>query len=217
MNNRNFGLIGIFASILLFVGDMLLYGHFGNASEFSKNIQMVAQNSSQARLFIGGIFGPIGAMLYIAGFWHIYLNTKQYSRFVSIIIFLCLSCMMFFGGTYHAIWTVRMLLLKYPLASADNSNLFLISFNAYFKTIFNISLLIGYFGGILLAILILIHKSIYPRWVVIVNPAILFLLTPLIRHISYPFGSILFGGYINIVLFVFLTISVIATWKKQQD
>jgi hypothetical protein len=215
MNKRNFGLIGIFASILLFIGDMLLYGHFGNASEFSKNIQIVAQNSSQTRLFIGGILGPIGAMLYISGFWHIYLNTKQYSRFVSIIIFISLSCMMFFGGAYHSIWTIRMLLLKYPLASVDYSNLFLISFNNYFKTIFNISLSVGYLGGILLAILILIHKSVYPRWIVIVNPPILFFLTPLIKHVSYPFGSIIFGGYINIVLFVFLTTSVITTWKEK--
>src|SRR4030043_1214657 len=120
MNNRYFGLIGVFASILLFIGDMLLYGHFGSASEFSKNIQIVANDSSQIRLFIGGILGPIGAMLYIAGFWHIYLNTKQYSRFGSIIIFISLSCMMFLGGAYHSIWTIRMLLLKYPLVSVDS-------------------------------------------------------------------------------------------------
>jgi hypothetical protein len=214
MKNRYFGIIGIFASMLLFIGDMLLYGHFGNASEFSKNIQIVAQNSSQIRLFIGGILGPIGAMLYIAGFWHIYLNTKQYSRFVSKLILISLSCMMFFGGTYHSLWTIRMLLFKYPMASVDNTCLFLESFNCYFKTIFNISLLIGYLGGILLAILIFFHKSAYPRWIIIVNPGIMLLLTPFMKHLSHPFGSIIFGGYINIVFFIFLTISVIVTWKE---
>jgi hypothetical protein len=215
MNKRYFGLIGISGSILLFIGDMFLYGHFGSACEFNKNIQIVAQNASQMRLFIGGILGPIGAMLYIAGFWHIYLNTKQYGRSVPLIIFISLTCMMLLGGAYHSIWAIRMLLLKYPLASADSSNLFVTSFNCYFRTFFNSSLLIGYIGGVLLVILILFHKSNYPRWIVLANPGILLLLTPLIKHVSSPFGSILFGGYINIVFIIFLSISVITTWKEK--
>jgi hypothetical protein len=217
MKNRYFGLIGVFASMLLFIGDMLLYGHFGSASEFNKNILIVAQNSSQTRLFIGGILGPIGAMLYIAGFWHIYLNTKQYSRFLSMTIFISLSCMMFLGGAYHSIWTIRMLLLKYPLSCIDSSNLFIRSFSNYYKLLYNLSLAIGYAGGVLLIILILFHKSNYPRWIIAVNPAMLFLLTPLIKYVPYPLGSILMGGYINIMFFIFLTASVITTWNSKNS
>jgi hypothetical protein len=156
-------------------------------------------------------------MLYIAGFWHIYLNTKQYSRFGSMTIFISLSCMMFLGGAYHSIWTIRMLLLKYPLACVDASNLFIRSFSYYYKLLYNISLAIGYIGGVLLIILILFHKSRYPRWIVCVNPGILLLLTPLIKHVSYPFGSILIGGYINIIFFIFFIISVITTWNEKNS
>ena len=215
MNKRYFGLIGILGSLLLFIGDMFLYGNFGNASEFTENIQIVAQNASHIRLFIGGILGPAGAMLYIAGFWHIYLNTKSNNPLLAAIIFICFTCMMSFGGAYHTIWTVRMLHLKYALVSVGNTGLFLSSFNLFLDTIFYVSLSVGYIGVVFLVILILWRKSLYPRWIVLTNPGITLLLAPLIKRVPYPFGSILFGGYINIVFFIFLTCSVITTWKEK--
>lgn len=214
MDKRYYGAIGILGSLLLFVGDMFLFGHFGNGVEFNDKIQIVAQNASETRLFIGGILGPLGAMLYVFGFWHIYLNTKKSSPVISLIIFLSLACMMFFGGAYHTIWTVRMLLFKYPV-SIDNSSLFVTSFNAFLTTIFNISLAVGYVGGLLLVILILLRKSIYPRWIILITPGILLFFAPLVKRISSPFGAVLFGGYLNLVFFIFLTCSVIFTWKEK--
>jgi hypothetical protein len=216
MNKRYFGLVGILGSLLLFIGDMFLYGYFGGARGFNDTIQIVAQNESQVRLFIGGLLGPIGAMLYIAGFWHVYLNTKGHSRSVSLIVFISLTCMMMFGGAYHAIWTVRMLLFKFPSASVDASNLFIASFNRYFNALFIISASIGYIGGIFLLFLVLFHKSSYPRWTAVVNPGILLPLAPLAKQAPSPFGSILYGGYINIVFFIFFSFSVMATWKEKK-
>lgn len=215
MNKRYYGAIGILGSILLFVGDMFLFGHFGNAIEFDHNIEIVAQHASQTRLFIGGILGPLGAMLSVFGFWHIHLNTKKSSPLISLIIFISLTCMMFFGGSYHTIWTVRMLLFKYPLSAVDNATLFISSFNTFLTTIFIITVAVGYVGGLLLAILILLRKSIYPRWTVLITPGILLLFAPLVKHISSPIGSVVFGGYLNLVFFIFLTCSVIFTWNEK--
>jgi hypothetical protein len=213
MNKRYFGLTGLLGAIVLFVGDMFLYGHFGSAAEFTVAVQAVARNASQTRLLIGGLLGPIGAMLYIPGFWHVHLNTMQNSRSVSRIIFICLTCMMLFGGTFHGLWAVRMLLLKYSPSPAEGADLLIASFNRYLNSVFALSLSIGCIGGILLILIILFNKTGYPRWMVLVNPGLLLLLTPLIKHIPYPFGSIIYGGYINIVFIVFFSCSVIATWE----
>ncbi len=214
MDKRYFGLIGILGSVLLFSGDMLLYGHFGSADEFYGNIQILAQNESQLRLFVGGLAGPLGAMLCVAGFWHIYVNIKRYSPSTALIIFFSLTGMMFFGGAFHTLWAVRMLIFKYLLLSIDNANIFITSFNSYLNTTFIISVMIGCIGGLLMIILILFRKSPYPRWVVFTNPGILLLLTPLIKRIPSPAGLIIYGGYLNIVFIIFFTCSVIITWGK---
>jgi hypothetical protein len=217
MNQRNFGLLGVLGAMILFIGDMLLYGHFGSAGEFNTGIQAVAREASSARLYIGGLVGPAGAMLYIAGFRHIYLNTKRSGRLLSWSIFICLTCMMLFGGAYHALWTVRMLLFKHPGPSAGGSNLFLASFDGYFKAVFSVSLSTGYIGGVLLACCILFFKTNYPRWTVLANPGILLLSTPLMRHIPYPIGAIAYGGCINLAFIVFFTVSAFAARKEENE
>ena len=215
MNSRFLGVMGILGSMLLFTGDMFLYGQFGSGRDFNGNIMIVARDASQAGLFIGGLLGPIGAMLYIAGFWHLYLNTRPYSRSGSWIVFISLTCMMMFGGAYHTIWTVRMLILKYSSAFVGGSNLFIDSFNGYFKALFNISLASGTIGGMALAILTVFKRSNYPRWIVAVNPAVLLLAIPLIEQAPPPFGSIIMGGSINIAFMIFFTVSVVATRNKK--
>jgi hypothetical protein len=208
--------MGILGSLLLFAGDMFLYGYFGDARGFQDAIKIVAQNESRIRMFIGGLLGPVGALLCVAGFWHVYLNTKRHSRYLSLIVFISLTCMMVFGGAYHAVWTVRMLLYKYALASVDVSILFIASFNRFLNALFIISASIGGIGGILLLFLVLFRKSGYPRWTALANPGILLPLAPLIKQAPSPFGSILYGGYINIVFLIFFSFSVMTTWKEKK-
>jgi hypothetical protein len=209
--------MGVAGSIVLFIGDMLLYGRFGSAGGFTDALQAAAGNASETRLFIGGMLGPAGAMLVIPGFWHIHLNTRRNSRSLSAVVFISLTCMMLFGGAFHALWTIRMLLLKHALPSAAGASPFIGSYNRYLNSIFAVALSIGSIGGALLIVMILFHKTIYPRWMVLVNPGLLLLLTPLVRRIPRPLGSIIYGGYLNIIFIVFFTASVIVSWKLKAE
>src|SRR5579859_4811589 len=75
-NRRIAGLCGLAGALLFFVGDMLFYGHLGSGANFSAGLLNTVTHASDARLFAGGLVGPLAACLCIIGFWHVYLNTR---------------------------------------------------------------------------------------------------------------------------------------------
>jgi len=214
MNRRVSGIIGLIASIILFLGDMLLYGHLGSASGFWDGAKTVASEASLGRLFAGGILGPIGALIYIVGFWHVYLNTKQAGKIAAKIVFIGCTSMMVIGGTFHALWTIRMLLFKFGIPDMHSLELFTEAVNSYSSFTYTISSVPGYLVFPILFYLVVSGKSQYPRWTVIVNTGLLYLLSFLLSGLSAPFGAVIIGGYINLVFSVFFITSVITTWRE---
>ena len=217
MNRNVYGIIGLTASIVLFSGDMLLYGHFGSASGFLDGAKTVASEASLGRLFAGGVLGPIGALIYIVGFWHIYLNTKQAGKTAALLVFIGCASMIVIGGTYHALWTVQMLLYKYSIPDMHAFELLTEAVHSYSSVIYAISAAAGYPAFFILFYLVVRGKSRYPRWTVIANPGILYILPVFLSGLSAPFGAVIIGGYMNLVFSVFFITSVITTWRDQLD
>ena len=54
---RILGLIGLGAALLMFVGDMCLYGHFGSGEDAISKV--VITNESDTRIVVGGFIGPL--------------------------------------------------------------------------------------------------------------------------------------------------------------
>jgi len=217
MNRRIFGIIGLMGSIILFAGDMLLYGHFGSAGDIYDVIEAAAPHVSMRRLLVGGIIGPIAAFLYIAGFYHVYLNIQRAGRKSAIIVFVSSSLLMIIGGTYHALWTIRMLLLKFRVMDIENLQPFVDAVNSYLRITRITSTIPGYVAFTLLLILVLIGKTNYRRWTIVVNPGLLYLMTLLSSEIPGPLGAVIVGGYINLIFIVFFSTSVITTWRVDSN
>jgi hypothetical protein len=70
------GAAGVSGALLFFAGDMLFYGHLGLGAGFHDGMLATVRNASLARLFAGGLVGPVAACLCIIGFWHVYLNVR---------------------------------------------------------------------------------------------------------------------------------------------
>src|SRR5260221_6469823 len=70
------GAAGIFGALLFFAGDMLFYAHLGPGTGFHEGMLATVSSASLARLFAGGLVGPVAACLCIVGFWHVYLNVR---------------------------------------------------------------------------------------------------------------------------------------------
>lgn len=219
MNRRAAGIIGLVGAIVLFVGDMLLYGHLGSSANFWDGVQRVAEQASLARIYVGGLLGPVGAVMYLAGFWHIYLNTHRAGKRAAKVMLVGLTTMIVSGGAYHVLWVVRILSFRYGLANVADLSPFSDELGFYLTTVYNVSAAPGYLVSPILAVLVLFGRSQYPRWTVLVNPGLLMFLSLLIGTSGFPapVGAVVMGGYINLTFCLFFAVSIITTWKEEPD
>jgi hypothetical protein len=81
----------------------------------------------------------------------------------------------------------------------------------YWRLAYNLAAIPGYFGFLLLAALVLLGKTWYPRWTVLVNPAVLGVLAPMASRIPAPLGAVAVGGFTNLTIVVFFCASILTT------
>ena len=205
---RILGLIGLGAALLMFVGDMCLYGHFGSGGDAIS--RLVITNESDTRIVIGGFIGPIAAILYCVGFFSVYFMISPRSRMLANVIAGGAAAMMVIGGTYHAMWSIRAFLIKAGLSSGDYQALYN-QIKDYTLLFYNTMLVGAGVVSVLLLFAVLSGRSLYPKWTVVVNPGILFLFRPLADFIPAPLGAIVSGGYLNLVFVVFFSVCVLVT------
>ena len=213
MNRRIAGIVGLAGALGLFIGDMLLYGHLGGAGGFLERVETVAADVSLERIFIGGILGPICSLLYIAGFRHVYQNIRKSGEIAARTVFAGCALLIVIGGTYHALWAVRMLIFKYGVVDTQSLEAFVEAVTSYLEITFIASSVPGFIVFPMLIVLVLLGRTEYPRWTVIANPGLLISLSFLVSDLPAPYGLTLYGGYINLVFVVFFVVSVITTWR----
>lgn len=213
MNRRIAGIVGLAGALGLFIGDMLLYGHLGGAGGFLESVEAVASNVSHERIFIGGILGPICSLLYIIGFWHVYQNIQKSGKIAARTVVAGCAVLIVIGGTYHALWAIRMLIFKHGIGDTQSLEAFVEAVTSYLKITFIASSIPGFVVFPMLIVMVLLGRTGYPRWTVILNPGLLISLSFLVSDLPAPYGLTFYGGYINLVFVVFFVVSVITTWR----
>jgi hypothetical protein len=210
------GAAGIFGALLFFTGDMLFYGHFGPGAGFHEGMLATVTNASLARLFAGGLVGPVAACLCIVGFWHVYLNVRPSAARLGQVMLAAFFVLMVFGSAIHTLWTAKGLAIKYCYGNDDaGCRALMQAINSYWNLAYNIGAVPGYAGALLLIALVLLGRTWYPKWTVLANPAALMLLSPLADRAPAPFGAILTGGSTNLAIAIFLAVSLSTTWTLQ--
>ena len=217
-HRRIAGLAGLSGTLLFFAGDMLFYGHLGPGANFHKGMLATVKNASLARLFAGGLVGPVAACLCIIGFWHVYLNVRPAAAGIGKIMFAAFFVLMVFGSAIHTLWTAKGLANKYCYGSDDAAcRVLLPATNAYWDLAYNLGAIPGYAGAVLLIALVVLGKTYYPKWTVLANPAALMLLSPLAEKAPAPFGAILTGGFTNLSIALFFLVSLFTTWTRPEE
>jgi hypothetical protein len=217
-HRRLAAIAGLSGALLFFAGDMLFYGHLGSGASFHQGMLATVRNASQARLFAGGLVGPIAAGLCIIGFWHVYLNVRPSAARIGQVMFAAFFVLMVFGSAIHTLWTAKGLAIKYCYGSDDvGCRALLPATNSYWDLAYNLGATPGYAGAILLLVLVLLGKTYYPKWTVLANPAALILLSPLVEKAPAPFGAILSGGSTNLSLALFFLVSLCTTWTRSYE
>jgi hypothetical protein len=210
------GLAGFAGALLFFCGDMLFYGHFGAGATFHEGMQRIVREGPLVRLFIGGLLGPPAACLCIIGFWHVGQNIAPRSPVLGRLVFYTLAAMMVTGSAVHALWVPRGLAFRYELQLTAYAPDLFGALRRYWELAYDLAAVPAYIGAILLLLIVLLGKSLYPRWTVLANFGLLSLLAPLASQVPAPLGAILVGGFTNLSITVFFLVSVLSTWKTTE-
>lgn len=212
------GIAGLGGALLFFAGDMLFYGHLGSGAGFHQGMLATVRNASLARLYSGGLVGPVAACLCILGFWHVCVNVRSCHARIGRVMFVAFTLLMVSGSAIHTLWTAKGLALKYCYGNDDAACRAVVqAMNQYWGIAYYFGVVPAYFAFILLAGLVLFGKTWYPRWAVLSNPAVLLLLSPFADRAPAPFGAVLLGGFTNLSIAVFFVVSIWTTWQPPAE
>lgn len=198
---------GLLGALLMFTGDMFLYGHFGSGAEFISRYKAVIAGASTLRLYIAGALGPAAATFYLIGAYHLYLRLQPARPLLRFVTSLAFGVMFVIAGAVHAVWAAYALVVRgvaQGQASVDLENIMA----AYLDLVYTMAEVVGYPAALLLFFLVLTRRTTYPRWSAVLNPGLLLLASPVLTYLPSPIGAPFVGGLFNLAFVLFFTLSL---------
>lgn len=201
---RNLALIGALGAAIMLVGDFLYYlTPFKSGVEFSSAPAM--RHMSPERLAWGAAAGPIAGLLYAIGSCVFYAALKPHNRILAILISAGFVLMWTLAGAYHAIYAVVGF-----IDSADTLQLVPLVRGKLIGTMYIIGSICGIMASIAFVYMVLRHKTVFPKWIIVCLPILWAMLQGGIKpFIPSPLGSIVVGGWPN---WCFLAFFLLLAW-----
>jgi len=207
---RLFGLSGIIGSTLFIFGD-LLYNHIPG----SKNSPTVKLSKMpESRLLNAGTLGLIGCWFYVLASLHLYIAFRPAGNIFAFIFLLAFAATMICYGishtAYFAIASGARVAAKLGSDVESGGKLG----NTFFQRLVYITYIPVAIFSLMMIYGIVTGRSLYPRWMVVFLPIIIYLLkTPVMRILKGRLQEIINDSYDNIVLFVFSVLSTVVLWN----
>lgn len=224
MNERIWiaGVLGLTGALLLAVGDQCLYFAAVSGADFMQGLRGIVAAAPTARVLFGAALAPIAALLYLAGFWHVYMRLRTRHPRVAAVIAIGLSLCLLAGAAYHALWGAKALSMKATLGATATVQPAMAALeaqlHAYAANVYLIAEIAGYPSAALLAITIALGHSDYPRWLALLTPAIpLVILQFIAPYTPAPFGSLVAGSASNLSFALFFAASLATLRKPTQS
>ncbi|MEL7060664.1 MAG: DUF6796 family protein [Acidobacteriota bacterium] len=196
------GWVGLSGPLLMFAGDLLLYFQATSSEEFGQRIFEIIRDHDFSRVALGGILGPVAAVLYMAAFLLAVLLIDGRHPRSRIGIFSLFAFMMAIGGAYHA---------QFPLLGfhVDAVQAGILPPSETFPGVaeqpaqYALLLLFSYLGLGALAwgwfgILVAAGRTALPRWSVLLTPFLFFWFSDLGALLPQPLNVIVIGGWFNL-------------------
>lgn len=215
---RTAGVLGLAGALLLAIGDQCLYFAAASGAEFLHGLRGIVAAAPAARVLFGASLAPIAALLYLAGVWHVYMRLRTRHPHIAALIAMGLALCLLAGTAYHALWGAKALTIKATLGATAIEHpamaVLEAQMHAYAANVYLIAEIAGYPSAVLLAIVIVLGYSDYPRWLALLTPAIpLVILQFAAPYTPAPFGSLVAGSASNLSFAMFFTASL-ATMHK---
>lgn len=207
---RLFGISGIIGSILFIFGD-LFYNHIPG----SKNSPTVKMSKMpESRLLNAGTLGLVGCWFYTLASLHLYIAFRPAGDFFAFIVFLTFAAVMICYGishtAYFAIATGSQVAAQLGSDPESGGKLG----NAFYQRLVYITYLPVAISSLMMLYGIVAGRSMYPRWMVVFLPIVIYLLKiPVTRILKGRLREIINDSYDNITLFVFYVLSTVVLWN----
>lgn len=210
-NLRWTGYAGLMGSLLMYAGDMLLYFTTQPIPDVDKDLLPSMGTVPLERLTVGGLLGPLAAILYIIGFYHLFLRVKYARRKTASWMLAFLSISVIFGGAYHAFFPA------FGIVSSQGHPEIIDCFLSYTGWLGGFAFFTIGVGWLLFSILILQRQTSFPRWVVIVTPLVTIWTNFLWQMLPQPFLVLIAGGWNNLVCTLIFAVSLLTLNKHHKE
>jgi hypothetical protein len=204
---------GLVGALILFTGDMLLYGHLGSGAGFSSRYKTVIAGASTLRLYLAGALGPIAAIFYLVGARHLHLRLKPSRPLLRIVTTLAFVATFVVAGAVHAVWAAYALVLR-GLSHGQASAELQTTIGGYLDLVYTMAEVVGYPAAVLLLFLVLTRQTTYPRWAAVLNPGLVMLASPLVTLLPSPIGAPVVGGLFNLAFVAFFVLSLMTVPRR---
>ena len=207
---RLFGLFGILGAILFMCGD-LLYNHIPGSKD---NPTVKMSKMPAARLLNAGTFGLIGCWFYTLASLHIFLGFRPIGEIFAFILALVFAIVMICYGIAHTAYFAIPAGAKMAEQAGMDAGIGGKLGNTFFQRLVFITYVPVAIASMMMFYGIVTGRSMYPRWMVLFLPIILYILkAPITRLLKGRLGEIVNDCYDNLVLFVFFVLSTLVLWN----
>ncbi|WP_299732138.1 DUF6796 family protein [uncultured Tateyamaria sp.] len=202
------GLAGLFASILVGVGEFLL--HYDPQARYAEGFAFF-EGVTRDRATIGHFIGVFGAPLYVVGACHIYLMLRPAGETAARIA----GVVMAYGCIIGAVWigsratAVELVATGSP---ADQLALYELRYENLLQVV-RVAVLVL---SALFVWLCLTGRTHYPRWLALLNPIFLIILAFAIFFTAPAVGKFIMPIALNVAYFALFAASLIYALKLNE-
>ena len=207
---RLFGISGIIGSILFIIGDLLINYIPG----WKDSNELRLSKIPESRLVNGGALGLVGCWFYTLSAFHLHVAFRPAGEAFAFILSLACGATMICYGVAHAAYIAipagAQVAARLGSETESGARLGWI----FFLRLVNITYIPVTVLSLMMLYRIVTGQSMYPRWMVLFLPIILYLLrTPVVKIFSGHPKEIIGHAYDNIILFVFFVLSTLVLWN----
>ena len=205
-----FLLTGFVGAMLMFVGDMVLYYSKDDyvSDGTLKPVIDIMGKESRKRLYVGGLLGPVAAFVYCVGYYHLVLMMDEGHMILGWCCFVINCIGIICGGVYHSHCAYLGLIGRHKNEEVMDEVC------KYMDVQKLISFGLQGLGFILLAVVIALNWTVFPRWLVLFTPGILFLLLPLMKKLPKGLHMVICGGWTNLISVIYYGVALIISLLK---
>jgi len=206
-----FGIAGMAGALLLFAGDMLFYYQPGS-SDFVANMAA----ASPDRIALSGLLALLAAWLYTLGAGQVYLALAPAPAWLRWLVFGSFAAIMIAYGVIHAAYVAIAVAARNAAAlGLDPASQIELAWRTN-QLMRNVTLLLFAVFTVSFTWAVLAGRTLYPRWILFFSPAILYFLKgPIVSRLEGAALVVVGGGYLNLLLLVFFTVSTVALLSRR--